>query len=146
MSHDRRNIAHHARGQICILSDVTSEINVTSRGFLRPDCAPSLEPRNNADATFLDPHICRRLLMHADRHAASTAAARYDRREVAEMANAGIAIGVNFKIYLRQFCSNRVPIFYSARNCIASAVLATAIRSVSPSVCHTPVLCQNNGT
>ena len=32
--------------------------------------------------------------------------------------------------------------FYSVRNCIASAVLATAI----PSVCHTPVLCQNDGT
>ena len=36
--------------------------------------------------------------------------------------------------------------FYSARNCIASAVLATAIPSVCPSVCHTPVLCQNDGT
>ena len=41
--------------------------------------------------------------------------------------------------------------FYSARNArIASAVLATAIRSVRPSVrpsvCHTPVLCQNDGT
>ena len=35
----------------------------------------------------------------ARRHAASTAAARYDRREVAGMAN--------FKMYLlRQFCSN----------------------------------------
>jgi len=33
--------------------------------------------------------------------------------------------------------------FYSTRNArIASAVLATAI----PSVCHTPVLCQNDGT
>jgi len=28
---------------------------------------------------------------------------------------------------------------------IASAVLATAIPSVCPSVCHTPVLCQNDG-
>ena len=37
----------------------------------------------------------------ARRHAASTAAARYDWREVAGMAN--------FKMYLlRQFCSNRV--------------------------------------
>ena len=41
--------------------------------------------------------------------------------------------------------------FYSARNArIASAVLATAIPSVRPSVClsvrHTPVLCQNDGT
>jgi len=45
--------------------------------------------------------------------------------------------------------------FYSARNAgIASAVLATAIPSVclsvclsvSPSVRHTPVLCQNDGT
>jgi len=34
--------------------------------------------------------------------------------------------------------------FYSARNArIASAVLATQFR---PSVCHTPVLCQNDGT
>jgi len=29
---------------------------------------------------------------------------------------------------------------------IASAVLATALPSVRPSVCHTPVLCQNDGT
>jgi len=41
--------------------------------------------------------------------------------------------------------------FYSARNArIASAVLATAIPSVCPSVrlsvYHTPVLCQNDGT
>jgi len=37
--------------------------------------------------------------------------------------------------------------FYRARNArIASAVLATAIPSVCPSVCHTPVLCQNDGT
>ena len=41
--------------------------------------------------------------------------------------------------------------FYSARNArIASAVWATAIPSVClsvcPSVCHTPVLCQNDGT
>ena len=78
--------------------------------------APSSEPRNNADATFLDPHICRRLLLHAARHAASTAAARYDRREVAEMANAEIAIGANFKIYiLRQFCSKSSPIFYNTQ-------------------------------
>jgi len=54
-----------------------------------------------ADATFVDPHICRRLPLH---DAASTAAARYDRREVAGMAN--------FKMYLlRQFCSNRVDFF-----------------------------------
>jgi len=51
--------------------------------------------RNDADATFLDPHIsvvnCR-------------CAARYDRREVAGMAY--------FKMYLlRQFCSNRVEFF-----------------------------------
>ena len=59
--------------------------------------APSSDPRNDADAIFLDPHICRRLRLHA----ASTAAARYDRREVAGMAN--------FKMYLlHQFCSNRV--------------------------------------
>jgi len=46
-------------------------------------------------------------------------------------------------------------VYYSARNArIASAVLATAIPSVCPSiclsvrpsVCHTPVLCQNDGT
>jgi len=41
--------------------------------------------------------------------------------------------------------------FYSARNTrIASTVLATAISSVClsvrPSVRHTPVLCQNDGT
>ena len=43
-----------------------------------------------------------------------------------------------------------ISAFYSARNCIASAVLATAIPSVCPSVClsdcHTTVLCQNDGT
>jgi len=68
--------------------------------FLRPDCAPRSEcpssricgqnPRNDADATFLDPHIfvvdCR-------------CAAHYNRREVAGMAN--------FKMYLlHQFCLN----------------------------------------
>jgi len=37
--------------------------------------------------------------------------------------------------------------FYSARNArIASAVLATAIPSVRPSVRHTPVWCQNGDT
>jgi len=37
--------------------------------------------------------------------------------------------------------------FTARRNaCIASAVLATAIPSVCPSVCHTPVLCHNDGT
>jgi len=46
-----------------------------------------------------------------------------------------------FKRHLKTF------LFYSARNArIASAVLATAISSVRPSVCHTPVLCQNDGT
>ena len=34
---------------------------------------------------------------------------------------------------------------FSARR-IASALLATAIPSVCPSVRHTPVLCQNDGT
>jgi len=59
--------------------------------------APSSDPWNDVDATFLDPHICHRLPLHA----ASTAATRYDRREVAGMAN--------FKMYLLcQFCSNRV--------------------------------------
>ena len=54
---------------------------------------------------------------------------------------------------LQESRQNAFP-FYSARNCIASAVLATAIPSVCPSVCpsvrlsvcHTPVLCQNDGT
>jgi len=42
---------------------------------------------------------------------------------------------------------NMTAIFYSVRNArIASAVLATAIPSVRPSVRHTPVLCQNDGT
>ena len=37
--------------------------------------------------------------------------------------------------------------FYSARNAgIASAVVAMAIPSVRLSVCHAPVLCQNDGT
>ena len=36
------------------------------------------------------------------------------------------------------------PVFTARR--IASAVLATAIPSVCPSVRHTPVLCQNDGT
>ena len=40
-----------------------------------------------------------------------------------------------------------VLIFTARRNArIASAVLATAIPSVRPSVRHTPVLCQNDGT
>ena len=44
----------------------------------------------------------------ARRHAASTAAARYDRREVAGMAN--------FKMYLlRQFCFNPVEFFYNTQ-------------------------------
>ena len=43
------------------------------------------------------------------------------------------------------------PIFTVRRNArIASAVVATAIPSLCPSVrlsvCHTPVLCQNDGT
>jgi len=38
------------------------------------------------------------------------------------------------------------PIFTAHHNAhIASAVLATVIPSVRPSVCHTPVLCQNDG-
>jgi len=81
---------------------------------LRPDCAPSSEPpssricgqdlRNDADATFLDPHIidCH-CCCSARTPAASTDAAHNDRREVAGMAN--------FKMYLlRQFCSNLVEI------------------------------------
>ena len=63
------------------------------------------DPRNDADATFLDPHIvdCH-CCCSAGKSVASTDAARFDRREVAGMAN--------FKMYLlRQFCSNRVEIF-----------------------------------
>jgi len=60
---------------------------------------------NDADATFLDPHIS---VVHCccsdGTPAASTDAAHYDRREVAGTAN--------FKMYLlRQFCSNRVKFF-----------------------------------
>ena len=51
-------------------------------------------PRYDAAATFLDPHICHRLPVYAARPTASTAAARYDRREVTGMAN--------FKMY-REF-------------------------------------------
>ena len=44
------------------------------------------------------------------------------------------------------FCVD-IVFFTARRNArIASAVLATAIPSVCPSVCHTPVLCQNNST
>jgi len=47
------------------------------------------------------------LLLHRW-HAASTDAARYDRRVVARMAN--------FKMYLiRQFCSNQVEFFYNTQ-------------------------------
>ena len=46
----------------------------------------------------------------------------------------------------RLLCFGRV-IFTARRNArIASAVLAIAIPSVCPSVCHMPVLCQNDGT
>jgi len=49
------------------------------------------------------------------------------------------------------YTTDSLSVFYSARNVrIASAVLATAIPSVCLSVrlsvCHTPVLCQNDGT
>ena len=48
-------------------------------------------------------HLCRPLMLQR-RHAASTDAARYDRRDVAGMAN--------FKMYLlRKFCWNRVEFF-----------------------------------
>jgi len=50
---------------------------------------------------------------------------------------------------IRTVCWNNVyrRIFTARCNAlIASAVLATAIPSVCPSVCHTPVLCQNDGT
>jgi len=65
-------------------------------------------PRNDADATFMDPHICvvdRRCTPPRRQY---TAAARYDRREVDGMAN--------FKTYLlRQFCSSRVEFFYNTQ-------------------------------
>jgi len=56
-----------------------------------------------------------------------------------------------FKIVRMVTIEERVRRFYSARNArIASAVLATAIPSVRPSVRlsvrQTPVLCQNDGT
>jgi len=51
--------------------------------------APSSDLQNDADATFLDLHICRRLPLHAT---------------ISGMAN--------FKMYLlHQFCSNRVEFF-----------------------------------
>jgi len=40
----------------------------------------------------------------------------------------------------------KYPIHIITARRLASAVLATAIPSVCPSVCHTPVLCQNDGT
>ena len=90
---------------------------------------PSSEPRNNADATFLNPNICRRLPVHAARHAASTAAAR-------------CTIGGRLPEWQTSKCISSVSFvriesnFYSARNArIASAVLATAIPSVRLSVC-----------
>jgi len=68
----------------------------------------------------------------------------------------GVAIGATWRIRLNRACAAAMrPFchFYSARNArIASAVLATAIPSVRPSVSvclsvrHTPVLCQNDGT
>ena len=49
----------------------------------------------------------------------------------------------SFTLAVQLPCNN----FYSARNArIASTVLVIAIPSVCPSVCHTPVLCQNDGT
>ena len=76
--------------------------------FLRPDCVPSSEcpqfgsaewcGRNISGSTHLSSTAAARC------HAASTAAACYDRREVAGM--------VNFKMcLLRQFCSNWVKFF-----------------------------------
>jgi len=53
-----------------------------------------------------------------------------------------------FAIAKKASCICTTISYYSARNArIASAVLATAIpSSVCPSVRHTPVLCQNDGT
>jgi len=46
-----------------------------------------------------------------------------------------------------RWASANILVFTARRNArIASAVLATAIPSVCPSVCHTLVLCQNDGT
>ena len=85
-------------------------------GFVRPDCAPSSECPQFADLWSESAercgrnisgsaHLCRQLLLQR-RHAASTDAARYYRREVAGMAN--------FKMYLiRQFVRIESNFFYN---------------------------------
>jgi len=95
---------------------MTDSSNNKLVGFYRPIAppvpnAPSLRicgqnPRNDAGATFVDPHISDvHYCCSASMPAASIDAARFDRREVAGMAN--------FKMYLlRQFCSNRVENFF----------------------------------
>ena len=60
-------------------------------------------------------------------------------------------LGANFKIYLlRQFCSNRVQFLQRAQCSHLRAMLALQalyyLRQFRPSVRHTPVLCQNDGT
>jgi len=83
--------------------------------FLRPDCASSSECPQFADLWSESAewcgrnisgsaHLCRRLPLHA----ASTVAARYDRREVAGMANFNMHL-------LHQFCSNGVEFFYNTQ-------------------------------
>jgi len=55
-----------------------------------------------------------------------------------------------FKIYfLRRFCSNRVEFFLQRAqlHCKRCISYGNSVRlSVRLSVCHTPVLCQNDGT
>jgi len=52
---------------------------------------------------------------------------------------------VTGKQYKLQFIAVVILLIFTARR-IAGPVLATAIPSVRPSVRHTPVLCQNDGT
>ena len=80
-----------------------------------------------------------------------------DRSSEKSLANRENSQSFNFFVVICTFPENKPQnqFFYSKRNArIASAVLATAIQSVRPSVClsvrpsvrHTPVLCQNDGT
>jgi len=57
---------------------------------------------------------------------------------VSRVSRVRIVVGVSIRVSL---------VFIASRNArIASAVLGTAIPSVGPSVRHTPLLCQNDGT
>ena len=82
-------------------------------GFLRPDWAPEFRtpPVPNAPSSE-----CPRASIAARRRTAGSI--RISRRAscCCSTAIAGIAIGANFKIYLRrQFCSNRVEFFYNTQ-------------------------------